>query len=219
MSAVLPKVNTLSICEICKKSLERFSLSIGVRITVILCVVYLLRIFKIFHGFMNNPVYIFVRLAVWNRRFLEFWLLFGWNNVVSLYTSAVETSQALPTRQHTALMSYWGRHVIPCSHIHIYIYIYCAPLYRHWGSVQAVEGVALPLLHHGTRSLWGVSVKPRSLFTPGKDPVPLVQEAGWDPGPVWTGVENLAPIGIRSWTLQPVASVYIYICVYIYIYM
>jgi len=23
--------------------------------------------------------------------------------------------------------------------------------------------------------------------TPGKDPVPIVQEAGWVPGPVWTG--------------------------------
>ena len=36
------------------------------------------------------------------------------------------------------------------------------------------------------------------LFTPGKDPVPFVQEAGWAPGPVWTGAENLAPTGIRS---------------------
>jgi hypothetical protein len=25
-----------------------------------------------------------------------------------------------------------------------------------------------------------------------------VQEAGWAPGPVWTGAENLAPTGIRS---------------------
>jgi hypothetical protein len=32
----------------------------------------------------------------------------------------------------------------------------------------------------------------------GKDPVPIVQEAGWAPGPVWTGAENLAPIGIQS---------------------
>ena len=38
-----------------------------------------------------------------------------------------------------------------------------------------------------------------SRFTPGKDPVPTVQEAGWAPEPVWTGAENLAPrIGIRS---------------------
>jgi hypothetical protein len=35
-------------------------------------------------------------------------------------------------------------------------------------------------------------------FTPGNDPVPIVQEAGWAPGPVWTGAENLTPTGIRS---------------------
>ena len=29
-------------------------------------------------------------------------------------------------------------------------------------------------------------------FTAGKDPVPIVQEAGWAPGAVWTGAENLA---------------------------
>ena len=33
---------------------------------------------------------------------------------------------------------------------------------------------------------------------PGKDAVPIVQEAGWAPGPVWTVAENLAPTGIRS---------------------
>jgi hypothetical protein len=30
-------------------------------------------------------------------------------------------------------------------------------------------------------------------FTLGKDPEHIVQETGWDPGPAWTGVENLAP--------------------------
>ena len=25
------------------------------------------------------------------------------------------------------------------------------------------------------------------------DLVPIVQEVGWEPGPVWTGAENLAP--------------------------
>ena len=33
---------------------------------------------------------------------------------------------------------------------------------------------------------------------PGNDPVPIVQEAGWETLPVWRGAENLAPIGIRS---------------------
>ena len=27
-------------------------------------------------------------------------------------------------------------------------------------------------------------------FTPGNEPVLIVQEAGWAPGPVWTGAEN-----------------------------
>ena len=35
-------------------------------------------------------------------------------------------------------------------------------------------------------------------FTPGNDPVPIVQEDGWAPGPVWIGAENLARTGIRS---------------------
>jgi hypothetical protein len=78
-----------------------------------------------------------------------------------------------------------------------------APLYRHWGSVQAVRpiggsrGIALPFLDHGIRRGWGVSVTPWPLFTPGKDPVPIVQEAGWATGPVLTGADNLASTGIR----------------------
>jgi hypothetical protein len=35
-------------------------------------------------------------------------------------------------------------------------------------------------------------------FTPGKDPVPIVQEAGWAPGPVGMGAENFNPTGVRS---------------------
>ena len=35
-------------------------------------------------------------------------------------------------------------------------------------------------------------------FMPGNDPVPVIQEASWDPGPVWMGAENLAHTGIRS---------------------
>jgi hypothetical protein len=56
----------------------------------------------------------------------------------------------------------------------------------------------------------GVSVTPQPLFTLGKDSVPIVQEAGWAPGPVWIGAENLAPTGIRSRTVQHVTSGYTY---------
>jgi len=70
----------------------------------------------------------------------------------------------------------------------------CTGRTAHRGS----KGIALLFLDHGPRRGWGVSVTPGPLFTPGEDPVPIVQEAGWAPGPVWTSAENLAPTGIRS---------------------
>jgi len=54
---------------------------------------------------------------------------------------------------------------------------------------------------------WSAS-RPGRIFTPRKDVVPIVKEAGWAPRPVWTGAENLDPTGIRSRTVQPVASRY-----------
>ena len=80
----------------------------------------------------------------------------------------------------------------------------CTGRTAHRGS----RGIALPFLDHGTRRGWGVSVTPRPLFTPGKDPVPIVQEAGWAPGPVWTGAENLDPPGFDPRTVKLVASRY-----------
>jgi hypothetical protein len=38
---------------------------------------------------------------------------------------------------------------------------------------------------------------PRTLYLRQREPVPIVQEAELDPGPVWTSVENLAPTGTR----------------------
>jgi len=43
-------------------------------------------------------------------------------------------------------------------------------------------------------------------FTPGKDSVPIVQEAGWDPGPVWTGAEISPAPGFDPRTFQPVPN-------------
>jgi len=60
------------------------------------------------------------------------------------------------------------------------------------------RGIALLFYDHGTRRGWGISVTPRPLFTPGKDPVPIVKEAGCSPGPVWRCADNLALSGIRS---------------------
>jgi len=46
------------------------------------------------------------------------------------------------------------------------------------------RGIALLFHDHGARMGWVVSSTPRPHFIPGKDPVPIVQEAGWAPGPV-----------------------------------
>jgi len=55
------------------------------------------------------------------------------------------------------------------------------------------RGIALLFHDRGARRGRVVSSMPRPHFNPGKDPVPIVQEAGWDPVPVWIGVKNLAP--------------------------
>ena len=44
----------------------------------------------------------------------------------------------------------------------------------------------------------GSASRPGRTLPPGKDPVPIVQEARWSSGPVWIGMENLAPTGVRS---------------------
>ena len=49
------------------------------------------------------------------------------------------------------------------------------------------RGIALLFHDRDTRRGWVVSSTPRPHFTTGKDPVPILQEAGWAPGPVWTG--------------------------------
>jgi hypothetical protein len=48
----------------------------------------------------------------------------------------------------------------------------------------------------------------QAAFTPGKDPVPIIQEAEWTPGPVWICAENPAPPGFDPRTFQPAASRY-----------
>jgi hypothetical protein len=71
----------------------------------------------------------------------------------------------------------------------IYIYIYkgkVIPLQAPY-DLRVGRGTALFFHDHGTRRGWVVSSKPRPHFTPGKDPVSILQAAGWAPGPVCTG--------------------------------
>jgi len=50
-----------------------------------------------------------------------------------------------------------------------------------------------------------VNAMPQPLY-PGKDPVPIVLEVGWAPGPFWTGVDNLTLAGFDPGTVRPVAN-------------
>ena len=74
------------------------------------------------------------------------------------------------------------------------------------------RGIALLFHDRGTRREWVVSITPRPYFNPRKDPVPIVQEAGWAPRPVWTD-EKPRPIGIR-YPGGPVRSQSLYRLIY-----
>jgi len=58
--------------------------------------------------------------------------------------------------------------------------------YRPDMAQRGVRGIGLLFHDRGTRRGWVDSSTSRPHFTPGKDPVPILQEAGWAPGPVWT---------------------------------
>jgi len=60
-------------------------------------------------------------------------------------------------------------------------------LYRPVVAQRVGRGIALLFQDRSTRKEWLASSTPQLYFTRGKDPVPIVQEAGWAPGPVWTG--------------------------------
>jgi len=59
--------------------------------------------------------------------------------------------------------------------------------YRPGVAQRVGRGIALLFHDCGTRRGWVASSMPQPHFTPGKDPVPIWQEAGWAPGPVWMG--------------------------------
>jgi len=63
--------------------------------------------------------------------------------------------------------------------------------------------IALLFLDHGTRRGFVVSSMPRSLFTPGKNLVNIVQEAGWSPVPVWTRWKISTPPGFDPGPSSP----------------
>jgi len=78
---------------------------------------------------------------------------------------------------------------------------------RYRPAVAQRLGRVIALLFHdcGTRRGWVGSSTSRPQFTPGKDPVPVVQEAGWVPGPIWMGGKS-RPHRDSSRTFQTIAQ-------------
>jgi len=72
----------------------------------------------------------------------------------------------------------------------LYIYIIKLSRYRPGVGQKVGRGTALLFHDRGTRRGCVVSSTPRPHFTPCKDPVPIVQKAGWAPGPVWMGEKS-----------------------------
>ena len=50
---------------------------------------------------------------------------------------------------------------------------------------------------------WVVKATPRSLYPEERDPVVILQEAGWALEPIWTDVEVSFPPGFDPRTVQP----------------
>jgi hypothetical protein len=106
------------------------------------------------------------------------------------FSSIVAVMSVLLLVRLLASCSRWRRKKVKCTLVQARRL--CIGRTAHKGS----RGIALLIHDHCTRRGWGVSVTPRSLVSPGKDPVPIVQKAGWAPEPVWRGAENFAPTGI-----------------------
>ena len=99
--------------------------------------------------------------------------------------------------------------------------------YRPGVAQRVGRGIALLFHDRGTRRWWVVSSTPWSHLTPGKDPVPILQEAGWAPGPVWTGgksrphwdsIPNRPALCQSLYRLSYPAHIRIYYIIYIYIF-
>ena len=81
----------------------------------------------------------------------------------------------------------------------------CTGRTAHRGS----RGIALPFHDHDTRRGEGSASRPGRSLPHGKNPVPIVEEAGWAPRAGLGQVRKISPpTGFDPRTVQPVASRY-----------
>jgi len=98
-----------------------------------------------------------------------------------------------------------GAHVQYTSQLPKYKYkfFFVCSCYRPGVAQKVGRGIALLFHDRGTRRGWVVGSTPRPHFTPGKEPVPILQEAGWASGSVWRGGKSRPhrdsiPVQIKS---------------------
>jgi hypothetical protein len=132
-------------------------------------------------------------------------LFYYQSNDIGHHMAHVRPSPLVPTSRHylevqglrlkTEQSSRAG--LMACISIYIYICVcVCVCIKVNWsryrpGLAQRVgRGITLLFHDRGTRRGWVVSSTPRPHFTPGKEPVPILQEARLAPGPVWTGEKS-----------------------------
>ena len=112
-------------------------------------------------------------------------------NKVKNGTDIFSTGLFLYNKTTIPIQTYIHTHTHTHTYIYIYIYIYIYKVkwfrYRSGVAQRVGRSIALPFHDRSTRRGWVVSSTPRPHFTPGRGPVPILQEAGWAPGPVWTG--------------------------------
>ena len=80
------------------------------------------------------------------------------------------------------------------GYTYMYIKVKCS---RYSSGVAQRVGRGIAILFHDreTRREWVFSSTFRLHFKPRKDSVPILQEAGWAPGPVWKGGKSRLPQG------------------------
>jgi len=109
-------------------------------------------------------------------------------HIISKNTIIFVTSVCMSVWLHT-----WNNSA-PAGYIFIkydiWVKVKCS-LYRSGVAQRVGRGIALLFHDCGTRRGWVVRSTPRPHLTPGKDPVPIWQEAGWAPEPDWTGEKSL----------------------------
>jgi len=73
---------------------------------------------------------------------------------------------------------------------------------------RGCRGIALLFLDHGTKRGWGISVTPKPLFAPGKDPVPVYRRLGGPQGRSGQVRKISSPSGFDPRIVQSVTSRY-----------